>query len=308
MQGVADEPLTEEIDEPLVKYGDEYEINVAKENKDVILENLRIFRSILFLKPDNAFRRLCIKLTGAWQYNLSILLLICASVSLGIWADESRRARYPETSYFIEIFQQVLLGVFFADVTFHIVADGIIMLPKSYLRNTWNALDLGLLIAQALVLVAMPVGGQRASFLRAFRTLRSMRIVYYIEGMRVIYLDLLYGLPTMFNAVLLNFIVFVVFAIYGCILFSGKFLHCNDDQVSGVTDCHGEYHSVNDDAPGIFMPRVWKNPYSYSYDYFGNALLHLFECASGEGWVHTNILTRRTVLMSLFRLSLFSVL
>jgi hypothetical protein len=128
-------------------------------------------------------------------------------------------------------------------------------------------------------------GEQYASYMRVMRTLRSLRIVYYVQGMRVIFLDLLYGFPKMLDAVALNILVFVPFAIYGCYIFSGKFKLCNDSDSESISMCFGEFKSEDEENTDILLPRVWKNPYDYSYDTFGAALLHLFECASGEGWV-----------------------
>jgi hypothetical protein len=112
-----------------------------------------------------------------------------------------------------------------------------------------------------------------------------MRIVYYVDGMRIIFVDLIYGLPKMIDAVALNLLVFIPFAIYGCYLFSGRFLLCNDDSVGSQNSCWGEFPATDDDNTNILIPRVWQNPYEYSYDNFGKSLLHLFENASGEGWV-----------------------
>ncbi|KAG1121643.1 hypothetical protein G6F42_012234 [Rhizopus arrhizus] len=172
------------------------------------------------------------------------------------------------------------------------IADGVFMLPRSYLRNAWNLLDMINLTGQ-FVLTILTVTDMDSpekltlygGYLRILRTLRSMRIVYYVHGMRVIFLDLVYGLPKMIDTVALNFLVFVPFAIYGCFLFSGRFFICNDGDVGCKQGCLGEFASADDDNFGILVPRTWKNPYDYSFDTFGKSLLHLFECASGEGWI-----------------------
>ncbi|KAL9554146.1 hypothetical protein MBANPS3_002946 [Mucor bainieri] len=280
-------------DEPLVKYGDEYELNVARENKAVIVENLNVFRSIIILKKDNLVRKVCTHLAAKSSYNWCIVGLICISTLLALWADESNREQHPVLiRTVIGPLHAMLLLIYWIDIFIHMVADGVFMLPKSYMRNAWNLLDMMNLTGQ-LVLTILTVTDANVpeklalygSYLRVLRTLRSMRIVYYVHGMRVIFLDLVYGLPKMIDAVALNFLVFVPFAIYGCFLFSGRFFICNDDAIGSRQGCLGEFPAADDDNYGILLPRTWKNPYDYSFDTFGKSLLHLFECASGEGWI-----------------------
>lgn len=268
-------------EEPHIKYGDEYEFNVARENKTVIIDNLQLFRSMGFLKNDHQIRKSCTNLKESVFYNRFICTCICLSTLLAMWADESNRLSYPILiTTFMEPIQTTLLVIYLLDVIVHMAADGIFMLPKSYLRNPWNLLDLMDLIGQ----VIFTIKGYY-SYLRMLRALRSLRIVYYIQGTRTIFLDLVYGLPKMINAVTLNVLVFVPFAIYGCYLFSGKFALCNDSKAGSIRDCYHEFKSLEDENFQILLPRVWKNPYDYSFDTFGESLLHLFECASGEGWV-----------------------
>lgn len=280
-------------DEPLVKYGDEYELNVARENKAVIVENLDVFRSIIILKKDNMVRQVCTNLATKASYNWFIVGLIGISTLLALWADESNRQQHPALiRTVIGPVHALLLLVYWIDIFIHMVADGVFMLPKSYMRNAWNLLDMinltGQLVLTILTVTDMDSPEKLAlygGYLRVLRTLRSMRIVYYVHGMRVIFLDLVYGLPKMIDAVALNFLVFVPFAIYGCFLFSGRFFICNDDDIGSRQGCLGEFPAADDDNYGILLPRTWKNPYEYSFDTFGKSLLHLFECASGEGWV-----------------------
>ncbi|KAI8644851.1 Ion transport protein-domain-containing protein [Parasitella parasitica] len=287
-------PYIDRDEEPLVKYGDEYELNVARENKAVIVENLNVFRSIIILKKDNVIRRVCTHLASAESYNRCIVGLICVSTLLALWADESNREEHPVlVRSVIEPLHALLLVIYWFDVFIHMVADGVFMLPKSYMRNAWNLLDMMNLTGQ-IVLIALNATvvdlpkktTDYSGYLRILRTLRAMRIVYYVRGMRVIFLDLVYGLPKMIDALALNFLVFVPFAIYGCYLFSGRFSICNDDDIGSRQGCSGEFQSTDSDTFGILLPRTWKNPYDYSFDTFGQALLHLFECASGEGWAN----------------------
>lgn len=279
--------ISQEVNERPVKYGDEYELNVARENKAVVVENINLFRSMVLLKPNNPIRLWAAKVAQHRWYKNMMMGFVCASLSMAIYTDDAFRLNHPMATNTLEWIQVGLLGLFFLNILIRIVDTGIIMLPESYLRNIWNVVDLASLLGQVGVMVFWEDNGglPGASILRCLRILRIMHLVNYIQGMRVIFLDIMYGLPKLLDAVALNIIVFIPFAIYGCFLFGGRFSMCNDGVVDGRPGCAGEYLSAEEDNLGILIPRVWRNPYQYSFDSFDKALLHLFECASGEGWV-----------------------
>lgn len=278
-------------EEPTVQYGNEYELNVARENKVVIIENMNVFQSIILLKKDNQVRKLCMHLVTSETYSGAIMALILTSTLLALWSDQLNRQEHPWIiNTVMEPFHAVILLVSWIDIFVHMIADGAFMLPKSYLRKVWNVLDTVNIGIQTVIKIMKATRSTNLSiyatgYLRILRVLRSIRIVYYVRGMRVLFLDLLHGLPKMIDAVALNLLVFVPFAIYGCYSFSGRFFLCNDDSITLKDTCFGEYVSSEDEHKGILLPKVWKNPYNYSFDTFGESLLHLFECASGEGWV-----------------------
>ncbi|KAI8343217.1 Ion transport protein-domain-containing protein [Chlamydoabsidia padenii] len=280
--------VNQDVSDRPVKYGDEYELNVAKENKAVVLENISLFRSMVLLKPNHPIRQWVAKITHHQFYQNLMMGFVCLSLILAIYTDDTFRIHHPSTTYILESIQISLLAIFFVDIVTRMVDNGIIMLPESYLRNIWNVLELASLLSQVGIMVywednhGLLTG---ASILRCLRILRIMHLVNYIQGMRIIFLDIMYGLPKLLDAVALNLIVFIPFAIYGCFIFGGRFSLCNDGVVNGRRDCLGEWISTDDDNQDILVPRIWSNPYQYSFDSFGKALLHLFECASGEGWI-----------------------
>ncbi|KAI9028890.1 Ion transport protein-domain-containing protein [Phycomyces nitens] len=239
---------------------------------------------MLFFKSDGMTRRLCKELSTSSFYQWSIMGFLCISTVLSIWTDEFYRQNEPKAAAIIEIVQDILLGIFWIDFLIQVISDSLIVLPEAYLRKGWNIIDLSTLLGQTGCSVFL-AGEKRSKFLRVIRTVRSIRIMYYVSGMRVIFLDIVHVFPKLFDAVTLNLLVFIPFAIYGSYIFGGRFLRCNDESAPFMTECYGEFRSEDKDTRHITLPRVWHNPYDYSYDNFGKSLLHLFECASGEGWV-----------------------
>ena len=68
-------------------------------------------------------------------------------------------------------------------------------------------------------------------------------------------------------------------------IFSGLLYACNDSSVSTKEQCAGEYVASAVDGWEFKAPRVWSNPYVWSFDSFRSALLILFEIISLEGWI-----------------------
>lgn len=192
----------------------------------------------------------------------------------------------PEGFVIIEL---VLLGIFVIDILFRIIADGLIVLPTSYLRNYWNVFDASMVLIQVVALFVPLMGNSYAvPLITSLRALRLFRIVRYFEGIRLLFLDLFYGIPNIICALILMLVMYIPFALYAVNIFGGRFYFCNDEDANGFEDCYGEFFEI--DALSIYQPRVWKNPYGYSFDSFGTSLLHLVEIASGEGWVRNHLL------------------
>jgi len=68
-------------------------------------------------------------------------------------------------------------------------------------------------------------------------------------------------------------------------IFSGLLYSCNDPTVSTKAQCVGEYAASAVDDWSFMVPRIWSNPYVWSFDSFRSSILILFEVISLEGWV-----------------------
>ncbi|KAG2185318.1 hypothetical protein INT44_002108 [Umbelopsis vinacea] len=275
---------------------DDYIANLAKEYKEIHVENEAKVRSLLFFADDSKIRNICRRIVGSASdpelekknlYNWFIF--ICIVVSVIMMALENPVDRFQDNLFIpLEAFfitEIVLLGIFILDILIHVIADGLLILPTSYLRNSWNVFDAIVVLIQ-IVAIFVPLMGNSSAvpLIESMRGLRLFRIVRYFEGIRTMFVDLLYGIPNIVCASVLMLVMYIPFALYGVNIFGGRFYFCNDGDASGINDCFGEFVEV--DALSIYQPRVWANPYEYSFDTFGLGLLHLVEITSGEGWVN----------------------
>lgn len=180
--------------------------------------------------------------------------------------------------------------IFTIEFVIKVVADGLILTPNAYMLNGWNMLDLFVLITLYMSNFgnfAAATGLERG--FRAFKALRALRLINLLGPAKETFTAILVtGLPQILDAAILGLCLIVPFALYGQNIFMGLFYNCNDGDGNKI-DCINEgMLGVQEPMPEdseIYMPRIWNNPYVYSFDSFWQSLLILFEIASGEGWI-----------------------
>lgn len=233
-------------------------------------------RSLLVFGVNNPLRKLCQKISSNKYFDwVIIVFIIFSSICLAM---ENRKTKV-ELNDFFKATDMMFLVVFSIEFVIKVVANGFIFTPNSYLSDGWNWLDFVIVV---ISYIDATIGNQVswARVLRIGRTLRPLRMVSRNEGMKVVISALGLSLPNMFNALLLSFAFFTIFAILGLNLFMGKFFRCNDDSVTWQSECVGTFV----DESGQSAAREWANP-TYSFDSFGESMLTLFEVSTLEGWL-----------------------
>jgi len=161
---------------------------------------------------------------------------------------------------------------------------------RAYLRDPWNCLD-GFVVITAL---AGLVPG--ADALKAFRSLRTMRLVIRSQQLRIVIVALVKTVPALGVGLAVCSFIFFVFAILGLSFFKGQLHICDGGRIDEYNEhlrTIGEL-SVNDD-PWPYLPdreqcRIWGGTWNRAtnaadhFDNIGNSLLTLFVVAIGEGW------------------------
>lgn len=284
---------------------DDYETNVIKDQEALEKQTAQKVRTMIFFGQNSEIRKLCQWIVGSSSnpleekrniYNWFIICCILFATILTTLDDPVRRLQgNPFISYTAFLYlDNAILIIFVLDIIIRIIAEGLIILPTSYLRNNWNIFDLIIVILQIVAAFGPLIGSTRiVRLIQSFQALRIFRIVRYFESMRLIFMDLFHGIPNMILALMLMISIYIPFALYGVNLFGGRFQYCNDGDALGIDDCHGEF-SIGEGHP-IYQPRIWNNPYHYNFDTFGQALLHLVLIASGEGWVRITLMATAPV-------------
>jgi hypothetical protein len=288
--------------------------------RDFILAHPSYDKSLYIFSPGNRLRRWCQLIVqpsrgertfgtppDRWKSLIFLTIITCcviANVVLTIYNSPVYQFenRYNQAAIKPFVYVDLAFAVIFTiEFVVKVIADGLILTPNAYMLNGWNLLDLFVLITLYLsnfVNFSGSTGLERG--FRAFKALRALRLINLLGPAKETFSAILVtGLPRVLDAGALGLCLIVPFALYGQNVFMGLFYNCNDNNINGKSTCMNEaMNGMSDPQPGsanIYSPRVWQNPYQYSFDSFGSSLLILFEIASGEGWTDVLATSMRVV-------------
>ncbi|BGP38716.1 calcium channel protein [Rhodotorula kratochvilovae] len=222
-----------------------------------------------------------------WAFQLAMFCVIVGSVAVaGVATPLYRRDYFLQHGYvrltWYNIAEVATGFMFVVEFIVKVVADGFIYSPNAYLLSVWNCIDFFVLatVLTNVVMVLMD-GPSNSRFTRALKAFRALRLINLWPTMRQTFYDvLIVGLGRILDASLLAVLYIIPFAVWGQNIFSGLLYFCTDDSAQ----CVGEYLVAVTDDWSYLAPRVWANPYVWSFDSFRSSLLILFEIVSLEGW------------------------
>ncbi|XP_043241966.1 sodium channel protein para-like isoform X3 [Amphibalanus amphitrite] len=176
---------------------------------------------------------------------------------------------------------RIFTVIFFIEMLVKWLAFGF----KKYFTNAWCWLDFLIVMVSLINLVATLAGQaglQAFKTMRTLRALRPLRAMSRMQGMKVVVNALIQAIPSIFNVLLVCLIFWLIFAIMGVQLFSGRYFECQDDEgnrypieiVNNETDCDNSK----------YPDRHWVNS-EMNFDHVGYAYLSLFQVATFKGWI-----------------------
>lgn len=178
---------------------------------------------------------------------------------------------------------EVSLGLIFVlEFLVKVIADGFVFSPNAYLLSIWNDLDFFVLITLVVnIVTALVAGGSISRFSRSLKAFRALRLINLSATLReTFYNILIVGAVRILDASVLAILYIIPFAIWGQNIFSGALYFCNDPSVAGKAECAGEYLNSAVSTWNFVSPRIWTNPYVWSFDSFQRAFTILFEIIS----------------------------
>ncbi|KAI8629388.1 ion transporter [Xylariaceae sp. FL1651] len=281
--------------------------------------------ALYIFTPSNPVRRLCQRIVGpgrgserfdgvepnkiVWYsfsvfiYAAIIAMVVIASVTTPLYQKLYLDAKNltednRNTTWFVWV-DLAFAVLFTVEAVIKIVADGLFFTPNAYYRSSWGFIDAVVLITLWInVLTLLFNDGSVSRVIGAFKALRALRLLNISNTARDTFHSLIIVAGwKIISAALVSLSLLIPFAIYALNLFSGQLLACNDNSLSDLHDCFGEYQSSpsNPNWP-LLAPRVAQNPF-FSFDDFAASLFILFQIVSQEGWVDVSFavqaITRR---------------
>ncbi|CAO3588343.1 unnamed protein product [Absidia cylindrospora] len=307
---------------------EDYDLVVAEENRkarESDQSSIGNVKSLLVFSETNPVRKFCKRLVGSCRdgrserhngFNWFIMACVLVSILVVILDEPStRKLEQQQEDYLVatggggggvfssnvnqktkvfEMIDMVLGVIFVVEMVLRVIADGLVLPPRAYLRHAWNRLDFVVILLNFGTLFAD--NNQLPRALGTVRSMRVLRLIRYFGGVRDVFIDLFHAFPLMMDAMLLTFLVMIPFSVYGVNIFGGRFWTCNDtsDGIGGRLACMNEFvlnvgedNDFGDFELNILVPRTWQNPGMnlYTFDDFPVALRHLFSLTSTEGWV-----------------------
>ncbi|CAC5406313.1 CACNA1D [Mytilus coruscus] len=182
-------------------------------------------------------------------------------------------------------FDYFFTTIFTVEILIKIITYGLIWHKGSFCRSFFNILDL---IVVAVSLISFIFQNQTISvvkILRVLRVLRPLRAINRAKGLKHVVQCVIVAVKTIYNIMLVTFLLTFMFSVIGVQLFKGKFHSCTDESKERQSECHGKFVVFPDgtiDNPKI-KDRVWTNN-ELNFDNVHLAMLTLFTVATFEGW------------------------
>lgn len=210
------------MDEGIIKKKD------LEREKKKLYAGVECENSLYLLSKKNFMRLSLYKLQKNKLFDNTIMVLIALS-SIKLAADTYYNERPPEdpvmqVSSKIDIF---LNFAFLFECVTKVCALGFLMDGGSYLRESWNQLDLFIVITSMMDMLLAGVDLPIIKILRLLRTLRPLRVISHNVAMKLIVASLFESVGAIFNVVIVVLAVWLMFAIFAINIFAGKFFYCS---------------------------------------------------------------------------------
>ena len=241
-------------------------------------------KSLCFFEPLDPFRGTVYKIVEDYRFKHAVTALIaldCAINSLDCPA--TRESHDAEIGLLVADY--IFTVLFAIEMMMYMIAYGVFptndLGQDAYFRCSWNRIDFFVVVSSATSLIWTDV-----EILRAFRSLRAIRLLLIVPTVRATVTALLMSLPQMMNILCFCVFVWFVFAVLGVQLLKGRLGMCDDLDVEYKNECVGTYETNITNAFGIAnvtLERKWLLPPT-GYDNVGDAMLSLWQIALGDGW------------------------
>ncbi|CAD8123231.1 unnamed protein product [Paramecium sonneborni] len=227
-------------------------------------------QSLFFFDKTNHFRKLCMLLARSRFYILINDLSLISSIVIFIiqtYNDyEEDKETYPLVAQF---YINLILAT---DYVINVIAKGLFIDNGAYFNSIWQILDV-------IYIIAFFIQYEKEDYVKPiFQILlyigyfRPFNLLNRITFLNVLSSALYKSLVDIVNVLLTLFSVWIIFGVYGIILYERQFGFCEDKMQFGIT-----YQEC------IEQNRTWVN-FKHNFDNITMAIPTLFTVSTFDGW------------------------
>jgi hypothetical protein len=202
-----------------------------------LYDGIECERSYYIFAKSSVFRILMNKISVSSRFESVILTLIVLSSMKLVYdtyiMNEDEDSRHVQVSTSFDLFFTV---AFTLEMLIKTISAGLVMNKGSYLRESWNHLDMFIVVFSWIEFSVSAVNIPAIKVLRLLRTLRPLRFISHNVSMKIVVIALLESVGGILNVVIVVIIIWLMFAILGVSLFAGKFYHCEINSDGATTD------------------------------------------------------------------------
>lgn len=128
--------------------------------------------------------------------------------------------------------------IFAFEMTVKIVALGLVLHKRAYLRSGWNVLD-GVIVITSLVMLAESSSSRHSlkslRSLRTFRAFRPLRVISRRPGLKLVVNALIEAIPAVLNVLIICALFYLVFSIFAVTYLKGRLNACSGDVFNALS-------------------------------------------------------------------------
>jgi hypothetical protein len=236
-----------------------------------LYQGIHCARSYYLFSQANPFRLFCYSVTSSPKFEWGILGIIILNTCKLVW--DTYLLEEPDDSKQLEVSRSLDLLftiIFSLEFVLKSVSMGFFKEEGAYLKESWNKLDFLIVVVSVVEVSISGVSLSSLKVLRLLRTLRPLRFISHNSSMKLVVTALLESVAAICNVGIVVLIVWLIFAILGMSLFSGKLHYCSESILTTKADCEDFGH-------------VWLN-YNSNFDNTFEAIKTLFILSSLEDW------------------------
>jgi voltage-dependent calcium channel T type alpha-1G len=190
----------------------------------------------MFFKIDDKFR---VRVTKIVTHNFfeRIMLAIIFVTTLQLAVDNPLSDPTSFIQQFLFWLDVSLTVIFMAEAIMKIIAYGFVFCGStSYIRSSWNALDLTIVVISVTSLMLPTTNLNSIKVIRLMKILRPLRVISRNQGLKISIRTLGVALPGIFNVILVTFLFLFICGIIGVNYFKGRLYDCfaDSDVMSAV--------------------------------------------------------------------------